>query len=261
MYDNLNSYRAELTDCEQRTEAIEGLGDVTFIAGNGDIPEINIYPADTQASLEPFLEQHGNYFLISYLGQLPSFSYDYHIDGIAESSILAVEAKDDLFVHLKFDPNADLITGTVSLPVVASALSGINVAQSFSDTSKPKIKTFIVQMLFGSALVNKERVDCIDLVTYVNGQRNLLARSYTDVTVYGTLRKKFRIIPQDSTKIVSCSFGKMDIEPSDNSDTDEREQSMHLSELAQKTGYADIVKMITDMLDTPNKIYNTEVTI
>jgi hypothetical protein len=261
MYDNLNSFRADLADCEQTTESVEGLGSLTFVSANGEAPEINIYPADTQGSLEPFFEGHGDFFLISYIGKLPSFSYEYHIDEVPEGPILEVEAKDDMFLHIKFDPNADLSAGTVAKPIAATALTGMNIAKVFADDKKPEIKTFIVQMLLGRALVDKNRVNCVDIVAYVDGQRNTLSRSYVDAPTYGTLRKRFRIALQDTTKILTCSFGRMNVPVSGNSDTDDRNESMHLSDLSVKDGYSEVVKTITAMLDAPNKLYNTEVNI
>jgi len=253
MYDNTNGYRAIVTDCEFVTEELDGMGEVSFYAKSGDNPEINIYPADTQASLEPFLEGNGDYVMFAYIGQAPSFSYDYHIDEVTEGSILSVRTDHSLFFDVEFDPSADLLTGYIRRAISAASFTGKNIVNQFAGKNDVGVETFMLQMLFPDPAINGGN---IDIVAYGNGERNHIARSKVETTSYGSLRKKLRIVLGDSTKLISVSFGRLDA-----GNMYSGGEEILETKAIQELGSDQMFRTITRMLDAPNKIYNTEVNI
>ncbi len=264
MYDNLDSFRAEFSNCEVSTLPIEGLGDVVAVRKTGDSPTVDIYPSDTQDSLESFFGTNGDYFLISYLGDFPRLSYGYHVDGEMVDDILSISPKGSMFGNLLFNPNEDLATGTISTPIQMVQLTGENIVNAFEGKSASKQKTILIQLAYGETLENKSVVPCLDIMAFVDGRRFLVGRSKTDTTVYGTLRKKFSIGLKDNTKLLSFSFGSIIVDDGSNTALLCRSEAMMLSELVKEytsRDYIDNINIILKMLDTPNKIYDTEVTI
>ena len=257
MYDNLNSFRAEMSDCEVSSDEYEGLGAVTGVSKSGDIPIISIYPADTQGSLENFFGENGNYFLIRYVGSMPRMSYDYHIDGETKGKIFELDPSGDLFAKLLFNPHDDLITGTISTTIPTAKLTGDGTNISQDSNNIVKMKTLMISTATG---VVDSNTKVIDIMSIVKGTRVLLGRSYIDQTVYGTLRKKFTIELKDDTKILSFSFGNIVLDSGNAFDTSKRENLTSIASL-KKESYKEQASQVEKMLDTPNKIYNTEVTI
>lgn len=261
MYDNLNSFRALFTGCEIATEQFEGLGAITVVTRTEDGGNIDVYPADTQASLEPFFGDNGDYFLVSYIGDTPDLRYGYHIDGENQGDIFSLTDTGKMFSKACFNPNDDLVTGSFSKPVPIMVITGEPITKGLEDNTEVKIKTLIVQMMYGEISEEDRTESVIDIMTIVDGRRMLLGRSNTDNVAYGTLRKKFNIGLKENTKILSFSFGNNPTDSSSVSDTILRQEATLLHDLATDTNYGDNIKKFIKMLDTPNKIYNTEATI
>ena len=257
MYDNLNSFRAEMNNCAISSDKYEGLGTITGVSKKGDTPTISIYPADTQGSLENFFGSNGNYFIIRYIGSIPRMSYDYHVDGETKGKIFEIDPSGDLFAKLLFNPHDDLVTGTISIPIPIAKLTGDGINASNNSNKITKMKTLMITTATGIVDGNRK---VIDIMSIVKGMRVILGRSYIDQTVYGTLRKKFTIELKDDTKILSFSFGNIVLDDGDVSATSQREKPTSIASL--KNGkYKEQASLVEKMLESPNKIYNTEATI
>ena len=261
MYDNLNSFRALFTGCETATEQFEGLGAITVVTRTEEGGNIDIYPADTQASLEPFFGANGDYFLVSYIGDTPDLRYGYHIDGEDQGDIFSLSDTGKMFSKVRFNPNDDLVTGTFSKPVPIMMITGEPITKGLEENVEVKIKTLIIQMMFGEISEEGQIKPVIDIMTIADGRRILLGRSNTDNVAYGTLRKKFNIGLKENTKLLSFSFGNNPTDDSNIPDTLLRQEPTLLHKLAADVDYGDNIKKFMKMLDTPNKIYNTEATI
>ena len=258
MYDETNGFRAELIDCSSATETLEGLGEVTAIVKTGADAEINIFHADTQGSLEDIFSSHGDYFMIGYYGSFPDISYGYHLDGEAVDDILSIRKRGDLFADFKFNPNDDLITGTISNPIVLGIVTGENPIKTFEGATVERLTVAVIQLLEGE----NERGDKVfDIVSFVDGRRMFIARSTIDAVAYGTLRKKISIKLADTTRVASFSFGNLPTDASDRYAAENRAEPDIIIEMVKKYQYRHHVgnlNLMNKMTQAPNKIYNTQ---
>lgn len=250
MIDNTNRFKAILNDCEVNSTSFEGLGNITGVSCTKDGGFIEILPSDTEAGIETFFRKNGDYFVLSYIGDTPDFVFKYDGDDTHQNTIFSISDVDETFGKLFFNPNDDFITGTIQKTVPSYMLKTTNSLVSSDQKPPLKINTIVVHLLSG--LISAEE-NVLDIVSYLNGMAIHLGRSFTDKTVYGSSRKAINIGLKSNSKVVSFSFGNLIVDGGNINDTKDREGITKLSELD-----GDGFRVISKILDTPNKIYNTK---
>jgi hypothetical protein len=264
MYDNTGSHRVEFINCAIEEETFDGFGTVRGVVSTGDNPRLDIHPADTQAGLESFLEEHGDFIAISYFGEIPDMIFNYHIDDEEHGNILSLTKENDTFFKLFVNPNDDLFTGTTRKPVPRSILRREKLGENTSETHPEDKNTIIIQVLFGGEepIGGGDPTHHIDIVAITgNAKQVLLARLHTDRVLYGTLRKKFSIKPAENTMITSVSFGRIPTSDTIGKETTTGRETPFFIVEDQESVFAPQRRILAKISQAPNKIYNTEVTI
>ena len=260
MYDNMNNYRAILENATVTTETVEGIGEVRGVVGVGEDAVLALYDSDTQGSLEDIVSSHGSFIAFSYLGDLPRFQYEYHIDETPVSPILDIDPQGQLFAQFKFNPHDDLITGTIFSPVPLMSLTGDDFLAGFEERKYYRQRTLFVQFLHGFADAAEDD-PIVDIVAYTAGRRYLLGRSKIDAFALGTLRKRISMELKDNTIVTSAFFGAIPVGTISFSSSEERTEDTAISDMKDKYVYSNFteeISKIEGMIATPTKIYNTE---
>lgn len=258
MNGNFGGLSAELVNCQVESRDIPEMGIVPAVFSQGGACSVLIYDIDTQGSIEDFLSENGNYFLLSYNGEMPTLTYEYHIDGVSEGDIFKIGLLEDRKGIVEYNPNDDLLTGTVKAEFEMTQITGERFEEALNDKLDYKRRSFLIHLSSGGKSEDGECVkEYLDIKALSEkGVMTHLARSFTDAAVLGTVRKRIRIDFDDDTSLVSFSKGTIVLDMPCSTSREGRldpEVAINSDKPGLKAMYKNLLK--------PNKIFNTEANI
>ena len=261
MYDNTNNLTATLEGCSIKSEAIENLGEHTFLSADQASARVIVESSDF-GGIPSFIGDDNKFFIIKYMGKMPKITYQYHFNDAELDTIFEIDPSGNRFGKLTFKPVDDAATGSeqsiLNLGILDSygtdLLNGVDTATTSS--------TFAIHSFIGGSrrsAVSEESY--IGISAYRDGIRSSLLKVLGTGLILGSVSKRIMITLSSSTKLESFSIGELKLfeATSDNEEMILGKETLHnMINEPEYLGYNDNIVRFKKMLDHPNKIFNTE---